>query len=601
MIKKIMGIMGVIILLTFCLVSARTTTYIEQPNQTTCADQGCDGNWDTSSLRTFNAVTYMNYTKPSVSYGALLQVKTSDYYKSILIRNLSIPETCYNYDNNKIILENLIGNGGNGYWGCLGTIDSSQPFWYEIGMNFAGNTVYEDGVYFYTQPKIDNGYQEDADQILSMDNIPDNAFFDGDWNTMTGSEASEYSDFKMKYDKPVNVKTATWKVKNDLETTELPIPNTCFNFIDGITLRARWGTDNTAGYDCADDYTYIDVDGEQTPFPHWVVLKEYQTPVLHAFEEAMIWDKPIKPVIVNGYQEDADSTTCRSVLCDGNWNVDQGALYPITENMNYTIPQGMVGATWRLGIGGSTNDYVIPDVCFAGRQKLVLSITSSENYYQFNCQDNNGNPVYVNRAYSLNWIREEGVNWQKTRNMTGWDFTPNTILLAGLNSNDNYGNPSIVSNVQFTQIGSDTGVANLNSNSLITVPVKSWFNYTNGVTITTRFYSTKTTQQYLVFKDKVFLFQVDASHHLQAGIYINSVWTPLVTSSASILVNKWYDAKFTYDNKDAKLYLNGVLVAKNLGVSKKLSANNNPIFFGNRPDLTRGFAGYIDKIAITNG
>lgn len=317
-------------------------------------------------------------------------------------------------------------------------------------------------------------------------------------------------------------------------------------------------------------------------------------------------------VYAEQYQENANYTSCKSILCDGDWNTSKGVSYPITENIRYIIPENVVGALWKIGIGGATNYYPVPDRCFVSeltgypKQLLALRILPTgqygSSYHYFGCEGIPDTFHYITHAYKLNWVREEGVLWQTKadRESTRWDFTPNTVMLAGFNSNDNYGNPSVVSNVQFTQVESAIGVAMfISTNGILTVTNKSWFDYTNGITIESKFYSQRNSHRYLVSKPDVFLLQVGAENRLQAGIFVNGAWTPLVTGP-KISLNRWYDAVFTYDNRDAKLYVNGRLYAQKIGVNKPLAINTNQLFFGNKADLTRGFVGYIDRIEITN-
>lgn len=117
------------------------------------------------------------------------------------------------------------------------------------------------------------------------------------------------------------------------------------------------------------------------------------------------------------YQENADSTTCRSILCDGSWRLNAGVSFPVNEYMNYTIHHGKISPKWILGIGGSKSEYVIPKVCYTKQKKLILSITSGGEYgsyyYYFRCKDYKNNWNYITHAYGLNWLREEGVLWRR--------------------------------------------------------------------------------------------------------------------------------------------------------------------------------------------
>jgi hypothetical protein len=85
----------------------------------------------------------------------------------------------------------------------------------------------------------------------------------------------------------------------------------------------------------------------------------------------------------------------------------------------------------------------------------------------------------------------------------------------------------------------------------------------------------------------------------QAGIFLsNGSWMPLITGPI-LNLNTWNTIRFTYDNKNAKLYVNGVVYSQS-NVNRNIVMNDNPIYIGNKLDFTRNFAGYIDYITLSN-
>ncbi len=177
-----------------------------------------------------------------------------------------------------------------------------------------------------------------------------------------------------------------------------------------------------------------------------------------------------------------------------------------------------------------------------------------------------------------------------------WNFNGNT--------NDNFGNPSINSNILF-----NNGSVVLNNQSLIRVPNKPEYLFDTGITIAGRVKLNQMKQGYIIFKGSnnaangVFLLQITDFDRFQAGIFETVdgriKWKPLVVSAEDVIPNVWYDVVFTYDNRVAKLYVNNKRVSVT-NYQGHILQDTSDVTIGNRGDLNRGFLGLFDKVEMIN-
>jgi len=87
--------------------------YQENADETTCSDNFCDGNWNT--FVACGNEYYINYTKPLNAINATWQIK-EDLYGTT---NISIINSCWNFDINKIMLRVSQGGSGTSHWECF--------------------------------------------------------------------------------------------------------------------------------------------------------------------------------------------------------------------------------------------------------------------------------------------------------------------------------------------------------------------------------------------------------------------------------------------------------------------------------------------------
>ncbi len=177
-----------------------------------------------------------------------------------------------------------------------------------------------------------------------------------------------------------------------------------------------------------------------------------------------------------------------------------------------------------------------------------------------------------------------------------WDFNGN--------SNDNFGNPGVNSNIYFQN---DTAI--FNGKSLIRIPDRASFSFDKGITLAAFIKPRTIKQSYIIFKGNknsetgVFLLQINDRGHFEAGLFdkINGIprWNALVETTEMIIQDKLYKVVFTYDNKTARLYVNNKLVNQKF-FGKTMLQITDDIIFGNRLDLERGFIGSFYEVEIVN-
>ena len=147
-----------------------------------------DGDWDTYNARD-DYTYYMDYTKPQGAAAAVWTI-SGGVLLDHAPRNYTIPGSCFNYDNDKIILRAVTNQGltGFSYWDCFDgswinvkTYDGGKGFW-EEAVWFTNSTIQNDtitnfgavplaeGYYNWSVRCYDEAGQEDyADSGFSLD------------------------------------------------------------------------------------------------------------------------------------------------------------------------------------------------------------------------------------------------------------------------------------------------------------------------------------------------------------------------------------------------------------------------------------------------
>jgi|GEM_PF-1466461 len=108
--------------------------YQEDADETTCTGEPCDGNWNTCLTQ----YHYSNYTKPSGVMGAIWQTKDGNG-----IRNITIPQDCWDYDSNKIILQAWGNEEDSNHYYCYNGTEFK-----EIGYYAGYNNLCEEAIWW---------------------------------------------------------------------------------------------------------------------------------------------------------------------------------------------------------------------------------------------------------------------------------------------------------------------------------------------------------------------------------------------------------------------------------------------------------------------
>lgn len=209
-------------------------------------DLAYDGNWDTyASPIGSEARIIINYTKHPTSVRAIWQTKDD-----VGVRNITIPDNCFNYFSNNIWLQVLSYDFSTyvSYYCYNGD-------WIEIHsteLDTLGN-FYEEGIFWEIADPINSYcFQEFANETAcgglatgGYNGIRDGVDYwrqdiggwrsvvDGNWNTygahseVGGPSAPVW----VNYSKPlVALNTSRWQVKDSLGTVNLTIPSSCWNY-----------------------------------------------------------------------------------------------------------------------------------------------------------------------------------------------------------------------------------------------------------------------------------------------------------------------------------------------------------------------------------
>ena len=124
------------------------------------------------------------------------------------------------------------------------------------------------------------------------------------------------------------------------------------------------------------------------------------------------------PTIVDGYQEDADRTTCGGGFCDGDPNsagYDDVIMYS-----TYKIPVNATGAIWRIWqprgypvIVFGPQDNLLPSACLINGNISFRMINGFEGSGSFACYDGTSgwNGWNIIEYSDFGYFNEEGVQW----------------------------------------------------------------------------------------------------------------------------------------------------------------------------------------------
>jgi hypothetical protein len=111
---------------------------------------------------------------------------------------------------------------------------------------------------------------------------------------------------------------------------------------------------------------------------------------------------------------------------------------------------------------------------------------------------------------------------------------------------------------------------------------------------------------YIVQDPESYLLQtlyVDATtSRLQAGVFSNNKWTPILNSNTNLQPGRWYRVSYTYDKSSGsfKLYLDKKLNAERIWSGTVDTALGSEIFVGNRNSEDRWLDGSVNDLKIYN-
>ena len=354
------------------------TLYQETANSTstiasyTC-DSNCshvyDGNWNTGvtltgALEVNSSVWNMNYTKPSFSINATLQMKyrndTDEYTE-----NLTIPDSCFDYSSDRILVR--LNAYKNSYYGtdatyilqCYSSRWETLKTWIKTFSN-ANSAFYEEGLYWYLQNNT----------LISSDtNILNGSIANVTTSTLVSYQTYEW--FAVITDKADSTTTLTYNFTagevNTIPTTPDAGLNTSIKVGELLSITCENSTD--ADSDSLTNYSEVYNINDS------LILKNYSTVMNYTIVLSDAHDK------LRVRCKSSDGTANSS---EGEANItvsDTIPTNPTSLSLNQTIyvTQNLTGIC-----GGSTdadNDAITYHYYFYDENDSVLQNFSSIDYY----------------------------------------------------------------------------------------------------------------------------------------------------------------------------------------------------------------------------
>lgn len=118
----------------------------------------------------------------------------------------------------------------------------------------------------------------------------------------------------------------------------------------------------------------------------------------------------------------------------------------------------------------------------------------------------------------------------------------------------------------------------------------------NGFNISARFNLETVKHEYIIWSNNRYLLQITENGYIQAGLYDNETWSPLVTYPHLIMPNVTYEALFSYNNSDVILLVNGVTTRGKFG--SVVTQTGGITYIGNRDNWSRDLQGTIDYLSV---